>query len=99
MSSTGGRRPAPRGADFDKQGAADCQQSHHDDLVSLGQGNLVALGQVGEVPTPATLSRQPRWVWFMIWGDFVDTHNTPQQIKALYDHSGILTHEDFVAGK
>ena len=35
----------------------------------------------------------------MIWGDFVDTHNTPQEIKALYDYSGILTHEDFVAGK
>jgi mannobiose 2-epimerase len=77
----------------------DYQQSHHDDLVSLGKGKPVALGEVGEVPTPATLARQPRWVWFMIWGDFVDTHNTPQEIKALYDYSGILTHEDFVAGK
>jgi mannan endo-1,4-beta-mannosidase len=77
----------------------DYQQSHHDDLVSLGQGKLVALGEVGEVPSPATLVRQPRWVWFMIWGDFVDTHNTPEQIKALYSYPGVLTHEDFVITK
>jgi cellobiose epimerase len=77
----------------------DYQQSHHDDLVSLGQGKLVALGEVGEVPSPATLVRQPRWVWFMIWGDFVDTHNTPEQIKALYSYPGVLTHEDFVIAK
>lgn len=77
----------------------DYQQSHHDDLVSLGQGKLVALGEVGEVPAPATLAHQPRWVWFMIWGDFVDTHNTPEQIKALYDYPGTLTHEDFVNAK
>jgi len=75
----------------------DYQQSHHDDLVMLAQGKVVALGEVGEVPTPGILARQPRWTWFMIWGDFVDTHNTPQQIKALYDYPTVLTHEDFAA--
>ena len=77
----------------------DYLQSHHDDLVTLAQGKVVALGEVGEVPTPEILERQPRWTWFMIWGPLVDTHNTPQQIKALYDCSGVLSHEDFSKGE
>ena len=77
----------------------DYRQSHHDELVALGHGKVIALGEVGEVPTPAILERQPMWAWFMIWADFVDTHNTAQQIKALYRSPRVLTHEDFVTHK
>jgi hypothetical protein len=35
----------------------------------------------------------------MIWGNFVDTHNTPEQIRALYGYPMILTHEDFTTNK
>jgi mannobiose 2-epimerase len=78
---------------------SDYRQSHHDDLVNLGQGKLIALGEVGEVPTPEILTRQPRWTWFMIWGNFVDTHNTPQQMRALYNYPRVVSHEDFVTNK
>jgi mannan endo-1,4-beta-mannosidase len=77
----------------------DYRQSHHDELVELGQGKLIALGEVGEVPTPEVLTRQPMWAWFMVWGDFVNTHNSPQQIKGLYGYPKILTHEDFTINK
>ena len=77
----------------------DYRQSHHDELLKLGQGKVIALGEVGEVPTPKILIRQPLWAWFMIWGDFVDTHNTPQQMRALYSYPSVLTHEDFVTSK
>jgi mannobiose 2-epimerase len=77
----------------------DYRQSHHDDLAELGQGKVIALGEVGEVPSPENLVRQPRWTWFMIWGDFVDTHNTPEQIRDLYSYPKILTHEDVVRGR
>ena len=77
----------------------DYRQSHHDHLIRLSGGKIVALGEVGEVPSPEILDRQPMWAWFMIWGDFVDTHNTPRQIRDLYQYKRILTHEDFVTGK
>ena len=77
----------------------DYRQSHHDELVELGQGKIIALGEIGEVPKPEDLARQPMWAWFMIWGNFVDTHNTPEQIRALYGYPMILTHEDFTTNK
>ena len=77
----------------------DYRQSHHDQLVQLGQGKVIALGEVGEVPTPDILAHQPMWAWFMLWGDFVDTHNTPQQMRALYSYPRVITHEDFVTKK
>jgi cellobiose epimerase len=77
----------------------DYRKSHHDELVELGKGKLIALGEVGEVPSPEILSDQPLWVWFMIWSNFVDTHNTPQQIRDLYSYPKILTHEDFIKEK
>ncbi len=77
----------------------DYRQSHHDDLVKLSHGKIIALGEVGEVPTPEILAHQPMWAWFMIWGNFVDTHNTPEQMRDLYSYPKILTHEDFVRSK
>jgi cellobiose epimerase len=75
---------------------SDYRQSHHDELVKIGRGKVIALGEVGEVPTPEILENQPLWTWFMIWGNFVDTHNTPGQIRNLYNYKKTLTHEDFV---
>jgi mannobiose 2-epimerase len=77
----------------------DYRQSHHDELVTLGKGKLIALGEVGEVPSPEILAKQPMWTWFMIWSNFVNSHNTPQEIKDLYDYPNILTHEDFLEAK
>jgi cellobiose epimerase len=77
----------------------DYRQSHHDELANLGAGKVIALGEVGEVPSPEILEHQPLWSWFMIWGNFVDTHNTPEQMRALYHSPRVLTHEDFVTNK
>jgi mannan endo-1,4-beta-mannosidase len=50
------------------------------------------LGEVGEVPSPEILAKQPRWSWFLIWTDFVYSHNTPEQIKALYNYPKVIAH-------
>lgn len=76
----------------------DFKQSHHDELLELGKGKPIALGEVGEVPTPTILKMQPFWTWFMIWGNFVDTHNTPVQMRRLYSDPRVLTHEKFGPG-
>jgi len=73
----------------------DYKQSHHDDFVVLGKGKLIALGEIGEVPSPEILDKQPMWSWFMIWADWLYTHNTPQQIKDLYNCPKVMTHENF----
>jgi mannan endo-1,4-beta-mannosidase len=75
----------------------DYRQIHHDQLVALGKGKVVALGEVGEVPTPAILASQPMWTWFMIWGNFVNTHNSPRQIQDLYNSPRVLAHEEVMA--
>ncbi|HTY11444.1 MAG TPA: glycosyl hydrolase [Bacteroidota bacterium] len=77
----------------------DYRQSHHDDLVRLGKGKIISLGEVGEVPSPEILDHQPMWTWFMIWANFVDTHNTPEQIRDLYNYPRTIAHEDYGKGK
>lgn len=74
----------------------DYRQSHHDQLVELAKGKPIALGEIGEVPTPEMLSQQPLWAWFMMWPGLVDTHNTPQQIRDIYNNPKIVTHEDLL---
>jgi mannan endo-1,4-beta-mannosidase len=71
---------------------ADYRQSHYDQLLQLGKGKVLALGEVGEVPSPEILAKQPRWSWFLIWTDFVYSHNTSEQIKALYNYPKVIAH-------
>jgi mannobiose 2-epimerase len=75
----------------------DWRQSHHDELAALGPGKVIALAEVGQVPTPEILARQPLWAWFMIWGTFVDSHNSPQSIRDLYNDPRVLSHEEYVS--
>ena len=63
----------------------DYKQSHHDELLDLGQGKPIALGEIGAVPSPEVLATQNRYVWFMIWARFMEApNNTPEAVKALY---------------
>jgi len=72
----------------------DYRQSHHDQLLELGEGRLIALGEVGGVPTPETLQDQPMWAWFMIWTDWVDKANTPEKVRALYQYPKTLNRSE-----
>ncbi len=76
----------------------DYKQSHHDDLLKLGKGKIIALGEIGEVPTPEILDQQPMWTWFMIWVQWAETHNTPQQIRELYDYTKTISLKDVKLG-
>lgn len=70
------------------------EQRFHDRLLELGGGKPIALGEVGRLPTPETLSEQPQWVWFMTWvGDFLDEKNTLPHIRDLYYAPRTLTRE------
>ena len=49
---------------------------------------------MGKVPAPAVLERQPRWVWFMMWCDYLEKDNTPEDIRALYQCPRVLSREN-----
>jgi mannan endo-1,4-beta-mannosidase len=69
----------------------DYKQSHYDQLVALGEGKPVALGEVGEIPTREILEKQPRWSWFMPWGWILFISNKPDLIKDVYNSERVLT--------
>lgn len=68
----------------------DYKQSHHDDLLELAGGKLIALGEVGDIPTPEILGQQPYWSWFMPWGWLLFKYAGDDQIRKLYDSGQVL---------
>ena len=72
----------------------DFKQSHHDQLAALAKGKIIALGEVGDVPTPEILKQQPLWTWFMVWAGFPWMHNTPEIIRNLYNDPRVISKED-----
>jgi mannan endo-1,4-beta-mannosidase len=77
----------------------DYRQSHHDQLVALGNGKPVALGEVGEIPTIEILEQQPRWTWYMPWAWILFTANKPEEIKTLMDSEKVLTLDEISVDK
>jgi len=69
----------------------DYKQSHHDDLMKLAKGKLIALGEIGQLPTVEQLSTQPQWSWFMTWGYFINKYNDSADVKAIYNNPSTLT--------
>jgi len=69
----------------------DYKQSHHDQLLELGQNRLIALGECGVLPTPDILHQQEEWAWFMDWARFIWTANEPEAVKDLYSDPKVLT--------
>jgi mannan endo-1,4-beta-mannosidase len=70
---------------------SDYKQSHHDQLVELGKGKLIAMGEIGDVPSPEILKQQPQWSWFMVWARFPWTKNTPEEMNAFYNAPSVIS--------
>ncbi len=66
-------------------------QDTHDQLVTLGKEKLVALGEVGELPTSEQLKSYNRYAWFMIWTDFTaDKYNTIEALKDVFGDERVV---------
>jgi mannan endo-1,4-beta-mannosidase len=74
----------------------DFKQSHHDVLDSLAAGKLIALGEVGKLPTTAVVAEQAQWVWFMDWARFPWEANTTEDVRALYNDPKCVTLDELV---
>jgi mannan endo-1,4-beta-mannosidase len=70
------------------------KQEYYDDLVALAAGKPVVLGEVGQLPSPALLNAQPRWVWFMEWNNMLTRSNPPEAVQSLYNDPRTLTRDE-----
>jgi len=77
----------------------DYKQSHHDQLMALGKGKPIAIGEVGEIPTTEILDQQPQWTWYMPWAWILFTANKPDEIKALVNSEKVLTLDEISVDK
>lgn len=59
---------------------------HYQKMLEVAQGKPIALAEVGAVPTPAVLERQNRWIWFMVWAEYLKdpSFNSDQGVKDTY---------------
>ena len=75
----------------------DWKQSHHDQLVELGKGKLIALGELGSLPTPEMLKTMDKFAWFMIWTGFTsDNYNTLDELRAIFTLPNVINYKDTV---
>ena len=60
-------------------------------LLSLAGNKPIALGEVGDLPMPKLLRRQPRWTWFMYWHDPSLLWKNKKEIVSVYNSKETLT--------
>jgi mannan endo-1,4-beta-mannosidase len=63
-------------------------------MVKLAGDKPIALAEVGKLPSPEVLDRQPRWTYFMDWSEFIQDANTQEHAKVLYNAPRVLTRDD-----
>ncbi len=69
----------------------DYEQKDYKELLSLAEGRVIALGEVGELPKMEILAAQPKWAWFMVRGSWLETHNTLERVMTIYSLRETLT--------
>jgi mannan endo-1,4-beta-mannosidase len=60
-------------------------------LSALAGKKPIALGEVGKVPPPELLAKQPRWAWFMVWNDTSTLSDGLQPFRETYASPRVMT--------
>lgn len=68
--------------------------SDYEQLLALAGDKPIALGEVGAPPTLDILKQQPRWTWFMVWGELYGYWQERETYQALYDSVSTVNLED-----
>lgn len=71
----------------------DWKQSHHDDLIRIGKGKPIAIGECAPPPTNEIMQKQKFWSWFMPWGNLIHFGGV-EILKSLYAQKYVLSRED-----
>jgi len=70
------------------------KQEYYDKSIALAAGKPIALGEVGDLPSPEVLDNQPRWTYFMEWNEWIQTDNSLDQANAVYHAPQVLSRDD-----
>lgn len=74
--------------------SGDFNPSYYNTMVSLAAGKPIALGEVGDLPTPAQLNAQPKWAYFMGWTEHLTGSNTNAEIQTTYWDYRMITRNE-----
>jgi mannan endo-1,4-beta-mannosidase len=69
----------------------DFAREQYDQLLALAKDKPIALAEVGAAPSPEILKEQPRWTWFMFWGDPMEWRGRAREIRAAYNCYQVIT--------
>jgi len=70
------------------------KQEYYTNMLALAGNKPIALAEVGKLPSPEVLAKQPRWTYFMCWSEFIQDHNPPDLVNAVYHAPMVLTRDD-----
>ncbi|WP_432824555.1 glycosyl hydrolase [Dactylosporangium sp. CA-092794] len=67
-------------------------QAWYNAMLGIAGGKPIGLSEVGTVPTPETISAQPRWTFFSVWISWLTdpAWNSNNEIKRTYYDSRVL---------
>jgi mannan endo-1,4-beta-mannosidase len=71
----------------------------YEQLLALAGGKPVALGEVGAMPPAEILRTQPRWAWFMHWGEPMALWMERDTVRELLEGANVLTMDKLPWGK
>jgi mannan endo-1,4-beta-mannosidase len=66
-------------------------KEQYNQLLALAKNKPIALAEVGAAPSPDILKEQPRWTWFMLWGDPPDGGPNAETLRAVYNCDQAVT--------
>ena len=69
-------------------------EANYEELLELAGDKPIALGEVGNVPDVDILEDQPRWTWFMNWGNPEGGFRDANSVKDTYESFEALTLEE-----
>jgi mannan endo-1,4-beta-mannosidase len=49
---------------------------------------------VGELPKAEILEVQPKWLWFLVWSNWLWTDNPRERVQEVYNRPQTLTHDE-----
>ncbi|WP_328325758.1 glycosyl hydrolase [Kribbella sp. NBC_00382] len=57
---------------------------------SIAGSKPIAIAELGKMPNTSLLTGQPQWSYFMLWSEHLRGNNTPDEVRAAYNHPRVL---------
>jgi len=66
-------------------------QNNYNAMLGAAKGKPIAVAECQYLPTPDLLARQNRWVYVMLWSDFISNPRNQIALPTLYKTPNIVT--------